>query len=112
MRITPTQDDINERKDIWQAIRWRMNERRITPQSLARRTGYSQDLIERGISGEPVPIRHVLRSFVEAFGLRSGRFYEETVDSLTDDTCKKLLKPTPAMPPRQGNFWDYWDYDD
>jgi hypothetical protein len=105
----PTEDDINERKDIWKAIRWRMNERRITPQELARRARYSQDLIERGISGEPVPIRHALRSFVEAFGLREGRFYEETADSLTDDVCKKLLKPPSAMPPRQGNFWDY-DY--
>jgi len=105
----PSEDDINEIKDIWQAIRWRMNERRITPQKLASRARYSQDLIERGISGEPVPIRHALRSFVEAFGLRSGRFYEETVDSLTDDKCKELLKPPSAMPPRQGNFWDYDD---
>ena len=109
MRVIPNQDDINERKDIWQAIRWRMNERRITPQELARRARYSQDLIERGISGEPVPIRHALRNFVEAFGLRSGRFYEETVDSLPDDECKKLLKPQSAMPPRQGNFWDWND---
>lgn len=105
----PTEDDINERKDIWQAIRWRMHERRITPQELASRARYSQDLIERGISGEPVPIRHALRSFVEAFGLRSGRFYEETVDSLTDDVLKGLLKPPSAMPHRQGNFWDYDD---
>ena len=104
----PSQDDINERKDIWQSIRWRMNERRITPKALASRTRFSEALIERGINGEPVPIRHALRNFVEAFGLnRRARFYEDTSDILSDDECIEYLKPPSAMPPRQGNFWEW-----
>lgn len=108
MRIEPNEDDINERKEIWQGIRYRMNERRITPQELARRTRYPQALIERGIAGEPVAIRHALHEFVEAFGLATrAKFFEETSEILTDDECEKALRPPPAMPPRQGNFWDY-----
>ena len=103
------QDDIKEIKNIWQMIRWRMNERRILPQELARRTGFSQQHIERGIKGEPVPIRHALPYFIKAFGITSARQKgpEDTVDILTYDECIKLLKPPPAMPPYQGNFWDY-----
>lgn len=112
MRIIPSQDDINERKDIWQTIRWRMNERRFTPKDLANRTQYSQDLIERGIRGEPIPITPpFLLDCVTAFGLTSGRtkYYEETADDLSYNECVELLKPPPAMPPRQSNFWEYAD---
>jgi len=108
MRIFNYQDEINERKNIWQEICWRMNEKRFTPQKLASLTGYPLQLIERGVTGEPVPIEHALHKFVEAFGLTSGRmkFYEETDDLLSYEECRKLIKPPPAMPPRQGNFWD------
>ena len=108
----PTEDDINERKDIWQAIRWRMNVHRLTPKELARQTPYSQDLIERGIGGKPLPITlDFLRACVTAFGLigvTSGRTkpYEKKVDILSYDGYIELIKPPPAMPPRQGNFWD------
>ena len=110
MRIMPTQDEINHRKGVWQTIKWRMNAHRVTPKQLAYQTRYSQELIERGISGEPVPITSAfLRACVMAFGLTSGRtkYYEDTVEILSDDELKALLKPEPAMPPRQGNFWDY-----
>ncbi len=110
MRITPDQDQINEIKSIWQAIRWRMNERRLAPMNLAYRTKYSKNEIERGIAGEPVEITvESLRDCVMAFGLTSGRtkHYEETVEDLSWDECVRLIKPQPAMPPRQGNFWDY-----
>ena len=106
----PTEADINERKDIWQAIRWRMNERRITPQELASRARYSQDLIERGLRGEPIPITDdFIHKCVMAFGLTSGRtkYYEDTVDCLSYDECIRLIGPPPAMPRRQGNFWDW-----
>ncbi len=115
MSMTPSQDDINERREIWYWIRFRMNERRITPQKLASRTGYSQERIERGISGEPVAIRHALPTFVRALGLLGlksasrATFYEGTEDVPSYDKCKELLKPPAAMPPRQGNFWDYDD---
>ena len=111
MRITPDQVQINQTKSIWQAIRWRMNERRLTPTGLAARTGYSKNEIERGIGGEPVEIGvDFLRDCVLAFGLTSGRrkYFEETgVENLSWDECVKLIKPPPAVPPRQGNFWDY-----
>ena len=105
----PNEDDINERKEIWGYIHWWMDKLGLTPEELAHRVRYSPDLIQRGISGEPVPIRHALRSFVEAFSLRSAsraKFYEETDDVLSDDECKELLKPPTPMRPRQRNFWD------
>jgi len=109
MRITYNQDQVNDIKNIWQAIRWRLNERRLTPLKLAFQTEYSKKDIERGIRGEPVEITvDFLRDCVLAFGLTSGRtkHYEETADDLPWDECVRLIKPPPAMPPRQGNFWD------
>ena len=108
--IKLNQEEINRKKDIWQIIRWRMNAHRITPEELAKRTHFSKELIERGINGEPMPITSpFLHDCVNAFGLTSARakFFEETVDELSDEACIKLLKPEPAMPPRQGNFWEY-----
>jgi len=106
----PNQNQINEVLNIWQAIRNRMNERRLAPMGLASRTKYSKNDIERGIAGEIVSIDlDFLRDCVLAFGLPSGKtkYYEETVEGLTWDECVRLIKPPPAMPPRQGNFWDY-----
>ena len=110
MRTTPSQDELNHRKELWGNIKWRMNVHRITPKELADKTPYSQDLIKRGINGEPVPItRPFLEALVIAFGLTSGRtkYYEETIESLPDSDLEQLIKPLPAMPPRQGNFWDW-----
>ena len=103
MRTTPNEDDINERKEIWQGIRWWMQKLGLTPSELAFRASFSVDFIKRGIGGEPVPIRHALRNFVEAFGLKSARQkgYEDTADVLTDDEYKQLLKPL-----RQDDLWN------
>ena len=109
MRITPNQAEVNHRKDVWQVIKWRMNVHRITPKELAYKTPYSQDLIEKGISGESVPITSpFLQACVMAFGLTSSRtrYYEETIETLPDDELERLIKPLPAMLPHQGNFWD------
>ena len=109
IRITPNQDEINHRKVLWQTILWRMNVHKIDPQKLADLTPYPQDLIERGISGEPVPITFpFLCACVEAFGIPSGRgkYYEETIETRSYNELEELLKPPPAMPPRQGTFWD------
>lgn len=109
MRIIPNQDEINHRKALWQTIKWRMNVHRITPKVLADKTPYSKDLIDRGIGGEPVPITSDFsRACVNVFGLKSARakYYEDTDDILSDDELETLLRPQPAMPPRQGNFWD------
>jgi len=109
MRVTPTQDEINHRKDVWQVIKWRMNVHGVNPKKLAYLTPYSQDLIEKGINGESVPITSdFLRTCVMVFGLTSGRskYYEETVEMLSDEQIEALLRPSPAMPPRQSNFWE------
>lgn len=110
MEVMPKQNQSNEVLNIWQAIRFRMNERRVTPMGLASRTRYSKNEIERGIAGEPVMIDlDFLRDCILAFRLTIGRaeHYEETVKSLTWDECMGSIKPPPAMPPQQGNFWDY-----
>jgi len=100
-----------EIKDIWQAIIWRMNERKILPAMLASETGYPLDYIIRGIAGQPVEVElSFLRGCVRVFRLMSGqtKIYEEAINTLSYDECIKLIKPPPEMPPRQGNFWD-WD---
>jgi hypothetical protein len=89
-----------------------MNERRVTPRKVAYHTGYSLKFIEEGIAGKPAPITlDFLRNFVTMLGLRSGRtrYYEDTPEVLTWDDCVAGIKPPPAMPPRQGNFWEYSD---
>jgi len=106
------QDQINAIKNIWQAILFRMNERRITPSDLADRTGYRRELIERGIKGEIIPVTlDFLRDCVTVFGLTSGRakYYEDTAEILSIGECVSLIKPPPAMSPKQGNFWEYND---
>ena len=103
------QELLNEIKNIWQTIRLRMNEHRITPAELANRTGYKREHIERGVNGELIPITlDFLRDCVTAFGLTSGRtkHYEDTVEILSSYECISLIKPRPAMPPKQGNFWE------
>lgn len=94
-----------ELRDIWQGIRWWMNYRGITPKELAQRTKYPQDRLERGLQGEPEPIRHALLDFVYALNPTSTRskFFEEGYEMLTDEELKNSLKPPT---PHQGNFWD------
>jgi hypothetical protein len=118
VRMKPSQEDINRRKDVWQMILWRMGVHRFTPKKLASQTPYSQSLIEKGISGEPIPLTlPFLRACVKAFGSAMGRIDccgrivddGKTVDDMPYDECVDILKPPPEMPPRQGNFWEYED---
>ena len=100
MGVTPSQDEINEIKEIWQWIRWWKDELGFTPETLAPLVGFSQDRIERGISGEPVSIRHVLPKFVKAFGLDlEGREAKPYEGIPSYDECKKLLKPPTVLTP-------------
>ena len=118
MRTIPTQDEINQRKDGWKIIANRMNIHHVTPEELASKTPYSQNLIKKGIGGEPIPItKEFARDCViKAFKLREveidGRIkdvnYAKPVDDLSYEDYMELMKPPPAMPPKQGNFWE-WD---
>ncbi len=99
MRITPNEDDINEIKELWQWVGERMRELGFTPETLAPLVGFSQDRIERGISGEPIWIRHVLPKFVKAFGLDDDREAKPYEGIPSYDECKKLLKPPTALTP-------------
>jgi len=112
MRTTPRKREDDETKDIWQAICWRMNERRVIPKQVAYHTGYPLKFIEKGIAGEPAQITLAfLQDFVTALGLTSGRtkHYEDTAEILSWEDCVEAIKPTPAVPPRQGNFWEWQD---
>jgi hypothetical protein len=112
MVTTPRRREDNEIKNIWQAICARMNERRMAPKQVAYKTGYPLKYIERGIVGEPAPITlDFLQDFVTVLGLTSGRtkHYEDTAEILSWEDCVALIKPQPAMPPRQGNFWEWSD---
>jgi len=118
MIVKPTRDEINQRKSDWKIITNRMNIHRITPEELASKTPYSLDLIKKGISGEPIPItREFVRDCViKAFRLleveMDGRIkdvnYVKPVMDLSYEEYMERMKPPPAMPPKQGNFWE-WD---
>ena len=107
MRRTYGQGDNEEIKEIWQGIALWMVIKGITPQELAKRTQYPQNLIERGIRGEPEPIRHKVGDFAEALNLsssREGRFCEETLDSLPYEEIVRLL--TSPLRTHRKKFWD------
>jgi hypothetical protein len=101
-------------KDDWLAIGWCMQEQRIDPARVSYLTNFPEQNIKRGINGEPIPIPLMfLKRFIKTLGLvstRSGNIRsqscEDPLDSMSYDECMKLIKPPPAMPPRQGYFWE------
>ena len=107
-----SETDEKNLKSDWQAILWRMKAHRIAPASLAYLTKYPEDSIRKGISGELIPITlPFLHGCVRAFELVNARkagaqLYADPVESMSYDECIRLIKPAPAMPPRQGNFWE------
>jgi hypothetical protein len=101
-------------RSVWEMIKWRMNERRVDPETLASKTCYSKSKIGRGLSGEPVEISlPFLHDCAIAFDLVSARAELNTRNVRIDTILSyeyyiELIKPPSAMPPRQGNFWE-WD---
>ena len=77
MRIIPNQDDMEERKEIWQWIKECIHECDLTPEKLSKTVGLSAGYIKRGIEGEPLGIRNAVFKFVKAFGLVDYRFEDE-----------------------------------
>jgi hypothetical protein len=108
MRLIPNEEDLNHRREMWQVIRWRMNAHRIDPEKLAKLTSYSKYSIERGIEGEPEPITFpFLCGCVKAFGIPSGRgkYFGDLLENRTIPELEDMLRPPPAMPPSQNDFW-------
>ena len=105
--------DKNQVKSDWQAIRNRMNERRIDPTKLARLAGYSEIEIRKGIGGDPIPITaSFLRNAVRAFSLVSARaksLGEDPLNYLSYEDCMELIRPRPAMPTGERDFWEMPD---
>ena len=91
MSITPSQDDINEIKEIWQWIFGWKDELGLTLEELADRVGFSPDHIERAMKGEPIPIRHALGRFVAAFRLEDYKLAPWGGDQSYDE-LKQLLR--------------------
>ena len=108
MRTPQGQDRIQRMMKTWEGIAYWMEERGVSPQALARSTGYPEDRIERGLRGEPQPLpSYFLHACVNVFVLRSARarFFEETDDVLSDDECMAILtRPSPPSH-RQGRLW-------
>ncbi len=107
-------DEKNFKSD-WQAILWCMKAHRIDPARLAYLTKYPESNIRKGISGELIPIMlPFLHRCIRAFQLVNARntgaqLYEDPVESMSYEECMRLIKPPPAMPPPQGNFWEIED---
>ena len=104
MGIAPNQYPI-----IWQAICWWMERKLLTPDVLARLTGYSIHSIKRGIrSGTEYLTSDFVHACVDAFGLRNSRQrgIEDTAYDLTDDECVYLLTSALTVRARQGKLWD------
>ena len=107
--------EVDDLTDGWKIILQQMREHRVTPDELARRTLYPIDLINKGIRGEYAPITHgFLVACVKIFGSFDTRQdpYGQLIDTMSDDDLWRLLKPKAAMPPRQGNFWEWDDCSD
>ena len=71
--------------------------------------------IKKGIAGELIPIPFsFLRDAVRAFELveARGKTYQDPLDSMEYEELMELIKPPPAMPPRQGDFWEWSDSND
>ncbi len=115
MRTVPNEDVIKERREIWQWIRLWMKKSGFTAERLSfpqtPYSPYSQDLIEKGTKGEPIPITiEFLRACVLAFGLVkiTGRTedYGKAVATLSFDACVKLLKlPRELTPSEKLSHW-------
>ena len=103
-----------EIRGIWQMICCQMNQHRVDPVRLAAATPYSLEHIERGIAGEVIPVTlPFLRACVGVLGILGGRTepkdrYTKREDNLSYEECLELLEPTPVMPPRQGNYWEWY----
>lgn len=99
--------------DHWQRMAHAMNEHRILPSRLAALTGHKQETIERGIRGEYVPVHlDLLRALVKECNVVEGRTtlrYDDPIDKLSYESLMEQIGPLPAMPPRQGNFWEWPD---
>lgn len=107
MNTSTNLNDLNENKNMWQAIRYRMNERKIAPYELAKRTGYSINLIIKGTKGEAALLtEEFVRNCISVFQLTNSRTDDGSGGILSLDECLGLLKPKPAMPSGDGNFWD------
>lgn len=105
----PIEYDPAELKNIWQMIRWRMNERQVGPHQLAEFAEYPIGRIQSGLKGEAAEITDTfLQHCAELFGLTSARneSSEKASATLTRQECIDLLKPPPAMPPLKANFWE------
>ena len=116
MRVRCDKEEISGRAmSDWQKIRWWMNAHKISPIELATVTGFNQDFIERGLKGEPLSIPiGFLRNIATNWLFKACRTDKKTfscpVDDMTYDQLMDHIGPPPAMPPRQGNFWE-WDDD-
>jgi hypothetical protein len=108
-------EDFSERKNDWQAILYRMREKNVSPSKLSQKTYYPEQLIEKGIKGEPVEIElSFLRNCVKilVFEPTESRITGQThkhdkfLENLSYSDCIKLIKPSPAMPPLTLNPWD------
>lgn len=111
MVIQLTESEINELKNIWQIIIWRMDVHKITPQRLAILTEYSLNFILKGIKGEAALITDTfLRNCVTVFGVTNSRTdLKKNMNvnhQLSREECIDLLKPPPAMPPNKKHFWE------
>jgi hypothetical protein len=98
---------ISDIKNIWQSLLWHMRERNLRTLQISDATGYRIEHIERGLTGEPIPVtEEFLRRLVIYLGLvpvRTGRYEDRYVP--TYDQCVELLKP-PEEPPQQSSLWD------
>lgn len=103
--------DPDDNASIWKIIIRNMNIYRIKPSQLAQLTGYSIFLIIKGVKGEAALITDdFLRNCVEVFGSTSGRIDRKisikTSSKLTRQECIDALRPPPAMPTGEKNFWE------
>jgi len=103
--------------DTWNAIIFRMNERRKPPEHMLKQTGSnlfkSMDSVKENVY---LP-NSFLCSVILALDLYEARAPSELaklreLEKKSRQQLVDIIKPQPAMPPTKGNFWEHQDNSD
>ena len=103
----PTEDDINETRELWEYFGDWIKKLGFTPETLAPIVKLSAEFIERGLRGEYVPVRDYIYRFAFAFGI-IGIDYRKDYNLKPGDILPPYDKLKDMLKPRQARLYVDW----